>query len=206
MRSRRSSRRYNDDTPLVPKGGDIVFTTPRATRITRSTSPGNLPKGVLDQGYGALFEVSALINNTDLTLLYDQYCIEWVEYVFELTTPFLAGIPYPRIVIAADYTDAGIPATENVVLQYGGVKVHQFTPDNTKLSVKLKPRPAMAAFASGVSTGYAIPSGDVWFDTANTSVDHYGLKFWVADYNSTISTAPNVRTFAIYHLKMRATN
>jgi len=203
-RTQRSRKRDENSRDLFPSNGKVVFKQPPVVRMRRAGIPGPLTKGALDQGYGVVFEFNSLINSGEIAATYDQYCIEWVEYVIELTTPFLAGIPYPKVVVATDYTDGGLPLSETQALELYNAVIYQFGPDNLKFSLKLKPKPGMAAFASSLSTGYSAPQGETWFDTANGGVDHYGLKMWVSDYNTSISTAPQLRTYSVYHLKLKA--
>jgi len=201
--TRRKARDESFD--LISTSGNVVFRTPPTHTIRRSTTPVVLTKGVSDNGYGQQFEAAQVINWSEISALYDQYCIEKVQYVFELVTPFIQNAVYPYVAVAPDYTDITAPISAANVLELAQVKVFQFSPDKTKFQITLKPRPAMQAFAFGVTPGYSIPSGDTWFATADSTVDHYGLKIWVNDYNSTISNVTAIRAFAIFHFKVRST-
>jgi hypothetical protein len=184
--------------------GNLRFTTPRASVIRRATSPLVLTKGLVDAGSAVIFEASQSINWSEISALYDQYCIDKVQYVIELATPFLSNGVYPYCAIAPDYTDATAPTSEVGVLELAQAKVFQFGPDRTRLSVTVKPRAAMAAYQSGISSGYAVPNGDTWFSSDNSTVDHYGLKYWLRDYNNTINATTALRAFAVFHFKVRS--
>lgn len=205
VRSRRARRaRGGDDNfDLTTKSGVVVFTPPKTTTIRRATAPIVLTKGAVDAGFGQTFELAQLINFGELQSLYDQYCIDKVQYIIELATPFISNGVYPFVSVAPDYTDATTPISVTSVLELAQAKVFQFSPERTRFSLTLKPRPAMSAYASAVSTGYAIPDGDVWFATADSGVDHYGLKVWLSDYNTVISNITALRGFAVFHLKLR---
>lgn len=167
--------------------------------------PGTLPKAALDTGYAVRFEVANVVDWTELSQLYDQYRLDRVVYTIELTTPFVTGVPYPRVVIAPDYTDdSSAPVNEQAVLALESCRMYQFSPTSTKFSIDIVPKPAIAAYQSAVSTGYMIPDKQPFFACSGSDlVDFYGLKFYVADYNTTISAVPQVRTYATYFLTMR---
>lgn len=190
---------------ISARNGDLVFRTPPASTIRRATAPIVLAKTGFDTGGAVTFEANQMLNWAEISALYDQYCIDKVQFVFELATPFISNGVYPYIVVAPDYTDVVAPASLNAAMELAQAKVFQFSPEKTRLSITLKPRPAMQAFQSAVAAGYAIPSGDVWFSSDNSTVDHYGLKYWLADYNNTISNITAIRGFAVFHLKVRST-
>jgi hypothetical protein len=164
-----------------------------------------LPKAGFDTGSSVFFEAQQVLNWAEISNLYDQYCIDKVQFVFELATPFISNGVYPYLVVAPDYTDAVAPSSLNAALELAQAKIFQFSPEKTSCSISLKPRPAMSAFATGVTSGFSVPSGDVWFSTESSNVDHYGLKYWLADYNNTISNITAIRGFAIFHFKVRST-
>jgi len=124
--------------------------------------------------------------------------------VYELATPFISNGVYPYIAVAPDYTDSVAPISASQVLELANCKVYQFGPDRTRLSITLRPKPAMLAFQTSVISGYAVPSGDTWFNSDNSTVDHYGLKIWVNDYNTTINNITALRFFAVMDLKLRS--
>lgn len=183
----------------------VNFRTPSVSRIRRTTPPIVFPKTGFDTGSSTQFEAAQVINWSEIAALYDQYCIDKVQFVFELATPFISNGVYPYLVVAPDYTDVVAPSSVNAALELAQAKVFQFSPEKTSFTVTLKPRPAMSAFATGLTSGFAVPSGDVWFSTESSTVDHYGLKYWIADYNNTISTITALRGFAVFHFKVRST-
>jgi hypothetical protein len=178
---------------------------PPSRKFRRSCVPGNLALNALDTGYAVRFEASSIVDWTELSQLFDQYRIDKVEYSFELLTPFLSGLPYPRVAIAPDYTDdTSAPLNETTVLALQGAKLFQFGPDKQRFTVTLKPKIAVSSYQSAVSSGYVIPDKQHWIACSGGDlVDHYGLKFYVSNYNSTISTLPVIRTFATYWISMR---
>lgn len=202
--SRKTGRRADTVFELSSRTGEVVFRTPSTSLIRRPTPPTVLAKGVADSGFGVAFEAFQMINWTELSNLYDQYCIDKVQYIIELATPFIANGVYPFAVVAPDYTDVTAPASANAVMELAQSKIYQFSPERTRFVVTIKPKPAMAAFQSAVTSGYAIPSGDTWFASENSSVDHYGLKIWLADYNTTINATTALRAFAVFHVKVRS--
>jgi len=173
--------------------------------MIRSTIPGTLTKGVADGGYGVAFELNQLLTVGDITNLYDMYRIDKIIYTFELVTPFLSNLPYPKVTIAPDWNNATAPLSEAEVLEYRDAKVFQFGPDKTIAEYEFAPRVAVQAYNTAVTSGYFMPETGVFVDTTYTGVDHYGLRFWISDYNTTISSIPVLRTYGVYHLSLRGT-
>lgn len=202
--SRKAKNRTETSFELSARTGEVVFRTPKTSIIRRVTPPTVLPKAVVDAGFGVSFEAFQVINWTEISNLYDQYCIDKVQYIIELATPFINNGVYPYAIVAPDYTDVTPPASAQAALELAQSKIYQFSPDRTRFVITIKPKPAMSAFQSAVSSGYAVPSGDTWFASDNNAVDHYGLKLWLADYNTTISAITALRAFAVFHLKVRS--
>jgi hypothetical protein len=200
----RRGRTGSSETSLVANAGAIrLYKQPPVQTIWRPLIPGSLSKGLVDAGNGILFELSNITNISEITNLYSLYRIDVIDYTWELTTPFLSGVAYPRLVVAVDYARASIPKTEKEVLEYANPQVKQFGPEATKFTLRFSPRVAMNAFQSGVSSGYVEPDKAVWISTGNTGVDHYGIKYWLGDYNTTTSSAATIRTYGRYKLSLK---
>ncbi len=206
MRRGKKSRSKGSEVFDANKGTTLSLAPPPVQTIWRPLTPGTLVKGIVDAGVGITFELNNITAVSEITSMYSQYKIAEVEYVWELVTPFLNNIPYPRLAVAVDYTNGVAPASETEVLEYNTAKIYQFGPNNTKFTLKFAPRVAVAAFQSAVSTGYLVPDGTMWASCLNTGIDHYGLRVWISDYNTTTSTIPQIRVYGRYKLLLRGTD
>jgi hypothetical protein len=162
-----------------------------------------LVKSPSDIGYGIDFKLSNVIGVADFTTLFDHYRIDKVEYNIEITTPNLSGIPYPRVVFAADWNDSVAPLSESEVLEKRTARVFQFSPTDTVATFTVVPRVADTLYNTSLTSGYGL-SAPHWVDTGYPAVPHFGMKFWVADYNSVTSTLPVLRAYSRFYLSMRA--
>lgn len=182
----------------------VMFRQPKPTHLVRSGLVATLPKAIADFGYATTFSLSQVINVSDFVNLYEQYSLNRVEYIFELATPFLSGILYPRLAAAVDLNDSTVPLTESEVIERSNSRIFQFSPDNTVIGFSWKPALATAQF-QGVSTAYAQSSAKMWVDINSPAATYYGIKFFLSNYNTTISTLPIITVVARYHLSFKTT-
>jgi len=103
------------------------------------------------------------------------------------------------VALAIDYDDANVPTTMAQVMDYDNAVVIGPTQE---CALTLKPKFAVAAYASGVFTSYASSVENQWIDCASTGVEYYGLKIGVQAQN-TANPTMNWRLFVRYHLEFR---
>jgi len=160
-----------------------------ASLSSYSTSTGGPTNAVYQ------FALSDTDNYTELTALFDQYKIDYVDLTF---VPFYtesipgtgecAGVVYS----APDFDDNSATAAA-ALRQYSGVQCHkQVDP----FAVRIKPRAAMALYSGSVFTQFGnIP--DPWIDANSPGVPHYGFKL-AADASG--GTAQTWQVLAKYHI------
>lgn len=203
IRGRRKQSKYVDGAQLLQQK-PVHFNIGPLTRIVRNTVPGILAKAAADTGYGLEFKFSSTISYLELVNLYDSYRIDKVEYIVELATPNLTNIVYPRVIMAPDWNNASVPASEQEVLEYRGARVFQFDPTHTVACYSMVPRVSNQVYNTIASSGYTT-TGPEWCDTAYPNIPHFGMRLFVSDYNTTVSTVPVLRAYSRYYLSLRST-
>lgn len=150
-----------------------------------------------------------LPNATELTGLFDQYAIDYLEIRIGFsanmnsTTNKFHGLP--EFIIAKDYDDAS-QTTLNDLLQYDNAEVWQPNASNTSFMVRMKPR-AANMFYNGLTTGYAPSNPGQFFDVAYPDMPFYGLKLAWQTYSikdTSAETLMGYLNFTVkYHFRMK---
>ncbi len=142
--------------------------------------------GLYFSSFAMAFGLSSFPNYTQWTAVFDQYQISRIEVEVISFNNFAAmdsavgnqtmlGLCH----LVLDPDDATAPAASisgiQALQQYETYQVHRYGgPSNPKIS--LSPRVALAAYASGAFTSYAVGSRDQWVDVGSPAVEHYGVK------------------------------
>jgi hypothetical protein len=174
----------------VPRSDDAIYlTTPSAKPYTfiRSIPEADINKGTIDQGYGVAFTLADLPSSSEFTALFDQYRINWVEYTFTLKTPFNALPASPLIYVAEDHDDSS-PPSRTFVNERQGCKVLSFGIDRNRITVRVVPTVVNQVYQSAVASGYSRMEPGTWLDCSYPSVPHYGLKYFIDNYNTSVGT------------------
>ncbi len=158
--------------------GDIVayWRQPKSAvhTFTRLVPPNDIPKGASDQTFGISFKLSDVPNSTEFTTLYDQYRINWVDYIFTLKQT-ISGRNAPTIYYAEDHDSDAAPAV-NEVYSSQNVQVLQFGTDRVMLKMRVVPNTTRQVF-NGVAAGYERSPPGTWIDCGSPGVPHYGFKY-----------------------------
>jgi len=172
-------------------------------RTVRTVNVGAITAIATDSGVGRRFRLSDLPSTTEFTNLFDQYRIVMVEAEYVFSTHILASqARYPRIAFAVDYSDSTNPGSESEVLQYQNAEAFQFGQVKHTFKRVFKPRAALAAY-QGTFTGYGTASPNQWFDTNNSSIEYYGTKEWINNYNTVLATGAVLNVYHRYHLEFK---
>lgn len=168
-------------------------------RFLRATRLADLSQAAADQGFQASYLLSGVPNSSEFTALYDCYRIDKVEitFVFDLGSAATTSY-YPRIVFAPDFNDSTPPTTETDVLQYSQARSYQFSDANRELTISIVPRVAKTVYRTAVTSAYGWDSTRTWLDTAYPDIPHFGLKFFVNNYNSTSFGGTKLRYYTRY--------
>jgi hypothetical protein len=137
------------------------------------------------------FSVSSLSDITEMSGVFDQYrlCFVEVKFIPNITeaissTP-LSGLNYTVI----DLDDANAFTSFSDALDYNSLGV--WKPLET-IQVAFKPRMAIAAYGASVFGSFT-NSEPKWIDAASTTVEHYGLKTVFGSTTSSVTYVPIVR-------------
>lgn len=159
-------------------------------------------------GGGSTFTMT-MPNYTELTALYDQYRIDYVEneFYFSVNSANVsagAATCLPVMALAKDYDDTGT-ATMNDLNQYNNCITWQLGASINKKVVRVKPCVDVAVY-NGLTNGYA-KGNAMYLDTSSAGVPHYGMK--LAFTNMQGSSVSQVVGYlfikTIYHMSMKNT-
>ncbi len=202
-RRMRSSRRRGQSSLTTDIAPARNISQGNIYRCVRTVNVGTIVAGAIDAGNGRRFRLSDLPSSSDFTNLFDQYRIKHIEAVYVFSTHILASqARYPRLTFAVDYSDASNPASESDVLQYQNSETYQFGQVKHTFKRVFQPRAALAAF-EGAFTGYGMASVNQWFDTNDSSIEYYGTKDWLTNYNTGLNTGAQVTLYYRYHLEFK---
>lgn len=185
--------------PVISRG---VGGNTQTFKFSRVFDNGLIQSGASSSAFGYYFLLSALPGYAEFTSLFDQYRIDKVDiFLRSMNTKglpsTLANGALSYMVLAPDYDDVSVPSGESAVLQKQNVKILE-TGDDYLLTIV--PHIAVAAY-SGAFTGYD-NVGPQWIDSASSSVQHYGWKYWMSAPPSA-SLSSTWHYYARVHLSFR---
>lgn len=155
-----------------------------------------------------------LPNYTEITNMYDQYRIKYVELTFlynsnSFSSPGAITYTSPNFWICKDYDDSGNALLSDIV-QYNNV-VMWSPAKSPKFVIKIRPKPSNMVYGASATTGYGPVTGKQWISTTQTASQqtvHYGIKM-VADVPVPQGTSTDVlgyfSIFVKYHIEVKNT-
>jgi len=167
--------------------------------------------GGADNAGAIKFQLNQLTQASSFTSLFDQYRFKKVvidfiplndQSMIYASSTSGSEIAMPQmgyLTTAIDYDDAGTPTLQSDLLQYQTCKVNSIT---TRFSRTIYPRMAVAAYGSSVFTSF-MNAGPQWIDAASTTVEHYGLKWYLNNGTSTVAAFPMYKVVCKYYLEFR---
>ena len=127
---------------------------------------------------GTSWQVLNLPNYTELTALYDQYRIDWVEmeFIYSINSSVGSTSPLPVMYLAKDYDDPG-SAPITALQQYDSCVTWQMGDQRGegKKVIRVRPNVDINVYNTAVSNGFA-RSPPIFIDTQSPNVPHYGVK------------------------------
>lgn len=138
------------------------------------------------------FTLSQIPNYTELSALYDQYKIMKIHVTFRprynvnSASVAATGIALPYLHWVVDHDDATTPSTTvNTFLENSRVKSVVLDRPRT---VTLEPHILTEIYKTSVTTGYGNkPCRKQWIDMSDTSLQMFGLKFFIECPNMTLN-------------------
>ena len=179
-------------TPTIPDQPKIQFNSKdKVYTFSRSYVYGTITGSTTVDQAGALsFTLSALPGATEFTSLFDVYRIQQLHVDFVALT----GGPYASpLTTVIDYDDANAVASLNELLEY---QTAMTTSAGANVSRVLQPRASMAVY-SGAFTSFATTPVGLWIDCASSTVQYYGIKYYLPALAGGTSTA-------LYSIRVRA--
>jgi len=198
-RKSRSERTVHGDDDSVA----VIRRNPRVHTFTRLIGANDINKTLVDQGFGISFALSDLPAYQDFTQLFDQYRIDWVDYCFELVTPISNVVQIPCIYFAEDHDDTTVPSY-NDMLQKEQCQLLMFNANKLQIKRRVVPNVTNTVYYNGIASGYT-RMGPTWVDSGYPSVPHYGVKYFVQNYNTTTFASTVVRVALRYQISCKET-
>lgn len=165
--------------------------------------------GATDTGYSSTFTLGSLPNHTEFTTLYDLYRIDAVEVIWELVPLVTQAMInkrsniMPVILAWQDDDDATAPTTLNQVNQVSRMERLELSEARPAIKRLIVPKLQLGTAGSSPNVGVCMPPR--FLDCAYDNVLHYGLKYWVKNFNTTTvaETGAGLNLSFRYHLTMR---
>jgi len=150
------------------------------------------------------FTLADLDQVSQLIALFDQYRIDMVEVFIRpsiggYSAPAAGADLPPEFVVVADFDNLTVPTGLAYVRQYDNAR--DVAPYEG-LYLKFRPILTMAAYSGGAFSGYST-QGDVWLDAANTTVQHYGIKWALGAWAGSGIISWRVETY--YYVSFKST-
>lgn len=193
--------------------GKAIYNIHKYRRMGRTTTMPLLATATNGETMGALnFTLNDVVNSNELTVLYDQYRIDWVTCLINWSpkdanpTAFNIGpnqMAFPVMYYSKDYDDIVPPLSLTAFKERGNLKSFRLMPFRTH-KISLKPAVQNAVIRSTVGPTFA--TNPVWnkkLDCAAGDIPHIGLKL-LCDH----ITGQNLGTINIqirYHVTMFGT-
>jgi hypothetical protein len=152
-------------------------------KFVRGVSASLTPQST-DAGRVAFTNLSSLPNITDITNLFDEYKIDWMEFTVHFQGYSNNGLVnydglLPWITTAVDYNDSTAPILNNDVLEYKNAEYFQFSQDRRSYTRRWAPRCIV-----NTNSGIATLDAGTWVSTASTSQSWLGMKYFIGSFNS----------------------
>lgn len=163
--------------PIATASGNSSLTVGTATADTLNTQ---------QVGGAVVFKLNSATDFGDFAQLFDRYKITGVKLKFLYQSNIAnsdstsGSNALPLLNYSFDADDADVPTTLDDVQrkQYCHQKILN---GNYSFSIFLKPRILKEVYQSALGTGYNSAKA-TWLDCNNSSIPHYGLKFWINNW------------------------
>lgn len=223
MRAKRMARRRNPDGVIHLTrriGEQNVYNTATAGVVAASSStvivgtPFQTAAFVGSSYYHVPFtidfQLSDLVNYTELTAIADKYRINWIKVrAFCTSNTASAGgtSQLPSVLWANDQDDVVMPTSSAVGIanfrEKMNSKVRQFKQNGGPLSWFIKPSLVTSVLGPAGTPAQSIISGPRFLDTATPDIPHFGLKGYLQDVN--LAATPSVYTQFKFDITMGVT-
>jgi len=167
--------------------------------MIKHVDKGSITPSSSSVGGGYVFSLSELPEIGAINQLYEAYRIDKVTLHFIPTgNPANNGqFPAP-LYMAFDQIVNTTPTALSTLLDYSGLKI--VTP-GTRAQITFRPRPAVS---SGGSDSVLPSDRSSWISITNTSLGHYGLRYFIPS-STLYASSYSWRVTGEYHISLRGT-
>lgn len=154
------------------------------------------------------FALADIPNISSVSALFDQYRIDEIQFRLRSRNPavFVANSASPNYATATpllilDRDDATAPTTLLELQQY---ETCQQISAQESIDIVFTPSITRSVFSGGVFSGYSVEdSGEIWLDSANTGIPHYGIKCAIPALVATTTQRFDWDVEAVYKVSFR---
>lgn len=152
-----------------------------------------------------LYSLNNVVNATDFTNLFNEYCITGVKLSFNLrrmqqTSPTTSSCTIPTLYFNIDYDGRTIiPANLNAMLEKSTLQRRILEPGKP-VTIWVKPRVSNLVYQSTLVNAYGVGRAEQWLSTDYPDAKHYGLAFAIDELRN---TSNYVDITATYYMKFR---
>lgn len=177
---------------VVPYVNGVAGGAVGSTVFVGNQSAGSA--GTSQQFGGSIkFNLAAVAQFGELQALFDNYRIKkvYLKFIYNFNTSEQVDggaslySSLPTIFYAYDPDDSGIPATQADVLSMSRCKVARL---DKIMNMSVSPRAQNLAVSNSSLSGGVVAGGimnpKTWLDSNSTTVDHYGVKFWIDNWQT----------------------
>lgn len=148
-------------------------------------------KSASDSGNFRAYALSGF-PDADIVSMFQEYRIRSIKLTWMLVNAPNNNSSFPTLYVAPQHIFTGSsPTSRDEVIQYRGVKTHQFGPSNITYTHKYVPYVPLDASTSGKNF---VPSP--WLSTTTDAVPHYTDVEWISRYNSTSDPTHTIELLA----------
>jgi hypothetical protein len=168
------------------------------TSIIHRYLSANIVKFAADSGLYRSYSM-ALFPSSDVTNLFQEYRIKWVELTYQLYNQLNNNSSFPTLFIAPQdwNNNAGTPSSITEVQQFQGIKTFQFGPANPTATYRFTP----TVFVGGEKLLHKSP----WLSVSADTVQHMTSVEWLQRYNSTSDPTHTIQLSAKICVELRKT-
>lgn len=150
---------------------------------------GSIGTGILSNtaqfGMAYNFQLKQAVEYTDFTQLFDRYKVLGVKlnilYQNNMGDPNSHCLP--GMTMAWDGDDAGVPSNKEDVSRKLNARTSILNANRPK-SIYIRPRITKSVYQQGLTTAYT-SERSCYIDCNNSTVEHYGYKFWIDSWLAT---------------------
>lgn len=164
---------------IVSSGSGILgsYTVTGAQNAVALGTPVSQPggNGLYDIPFAITARLDDVVNYTELTALFDQYKITSMKVSVQgWNASGAPGTPLPFVQYIQDH-DSNVLPTVTGFRERMGVKTKYLTASRPAVTMGVRPKCAPEVYAAGGGIGYQVPTRQLWLNTLNTNIEHYGI-------------------------------